>query len=121
MEEYFTPEFEDDGYHKRKNFHIRMFYKGRMNDIYFWSVGSNKATRRDFYKCRYGDKGEEYTSGHVENILRRCSFQNKTPLQKRIEHYEDTINLGRAYLEWKGLIPEDDAVTYMRKKVGKGV
>ena len=117
MTDMFTPQFIDDFDLPEGSFHRRLNYDGNVCDIYFF-----KQPHGDDYMCRYGDNGPDYTSGRVQNMLMPLAVDreleakdSERELRDRIQHNEDTIELGRYYLEWKGLIKEDPAIVPLRK------
>jgi len=117
MTDMFTPQFRDDFDLPEGSFHRRLNYEGNVCDIYFF-----KQPHGDDYMCRYGNNGPDYTSGRVQNMLcllgidaKREARDPERALRDRIQHNESTIQLGRYYLEWKGLINEDPYITRLRK------
>ena len=117
MTDSFTPQFTDHFDLPEGSFHRRLNYVGLVCDIYFF-----KQPHGDDYMCRYGDNGPDYTSGRVQNMLCLLGIDAKLEandperaLRDRIQHNESTIERGRYYLEWKGLIKEDPAIVALRK------
>ena len=113
----FTPQFTDHFDLPEGSFHRRLNYVGLVCDIYFF-----KQPHGDDYMCRYGDNGPDYTSGRIQSMLLPLAVDRKLEakdpereLRDRIQHNESTIELGRYYLEWKGLIKEDPAIVALRK------
>lgn len=113
----FTPQFTDHFNLPAGSFHRRLNYNGNVCDIYFF-----EQSHGDDFMCRYGDNGPDYTSGRVQNMLCLLAIDPKLEardpemsLRDRIQHNEDTIELGRCYLEWKCLINEDRNFARLRK------
>ena len=102
MTDMFTPQFTDHFDLPEGSFHRRLNYDGNVCDIYFF-----KQPHGDDYMCRYGDNGPDYTSGRIQSMLLPLAVDRKLEakdpereLRDRIQHNEDTIELGRYYLEW---------------------
>ena len=94
------------------------FLKTRFHscDVYFWDNGGPT----DDYMARYGNEDHEYLSGTVDGLLRQTQFDTQHPKieiaqLEIIQHLKENLRIGRAYLEYKGLVPEDPTCTELRE------
>ena len=105
------PRFTDHFDLPKGSFWTRMNYHGHSCDVYFWYNGGPT----DDYMARYGNEDHEYLSGTVDNLCRRTHFGTQHPKIEIIRHLNENLSLGRAYLEYKGLVPEDPTRAELRE------
>ena len=112
LDDFLKPRFTDHFDLPRGSFWTRLKYHGYDCDIYFWDNGGPT----DDYMARYGNAGHEYLSGTVDGLLRQTHFGSiKWSKIKIIDHLNENLRLGRAYLEYKGLVPEDPTRAELRE------
>jgi len=98
MKNPYSPRFKMDHKLPLGSFWRRMTWHGQSVDVYFFSEGHG-----DSYMCRYSDEPDDYASGYAGHFPFTLGFSNNTPLEDRIEQYEEIIYMTQAYLEWKGI------------------
>ena len=112
LDNFLKPRFTDHFDLPAGSFWTRMKYHGYDCDVYFWDNGGPT----DDYMARYGNAGHEYLSGTVDGLLRQTHFESvKWSKIQIIDHLNENLRIGRAYLEYKGLVPEDPTRAELRE------
>ena len=111
LDNFLKPRFTDHFNLPKGSFWTRMNYHGHSCDVYFWDNGGPT----DDYMARYGNEDHKYLSGTVDGLLRQTHFDTQHPKIEIIQHLNENLRIGRAYLEYKGLVPEDPTCAELRK------
>jgi len=111
LDDFLKPRFTDHFDLPEGSFWTRMNYHGHSCDVYFWDNGGTT----DDYMARYGNAGHEYLSGTVNGLLGQTQFGTQHPKIEIIQHLNENLRIGRAYLEYKGLVSEDPTRAELRK------